>query len=210
MKLYTFASAPNPRRVHIFIAEKGLVIPEETVDLMNGGQFTDSFKALNPHCTVPVLVTEDGTCLSQVSAICSYLEEIHPNPPLYGRTAIERARVRDMCHWIYMDGIGAVAEAFRNSTPGFKGRSLPGQVSYDQIPELVERGRKRLPGFWKALDARLEGREFLVDQHFSMADIDAFVTIEFARWIKESVPEECANVHRWFEQVSRRPSIKTD
>lgn len=208
MKLYTFASAPNPRRVHIFVAEKGIRLEEIHVDLMKGGQFEDEFKELNPDCTVPVLVTDDGLKLAQVPAICLYLEEVQPEPRLLGRTLMERVLVREWCQKIYVDGIGAVAEAFRNSTPGFKGRALPGQISFDQMPELVARGKARLSSFWKMLDKHLDGRDFVVGDAFSMADIDGIVTVDFAGWIKEAIPEECANVKRWYDAVSNRPSVK--
>jgi len=208
MKLYTFPPAPNPQRVHIFLAEKGMHIPEISLDLMKGEQFSDEFKTLNPDCTVPTLVTDDGLVLAQVPAICLYLEELHPEPRLLGTNLVERVLVREWCQRIYLDGIGAVAEAFRNSTPGFKGRALPGQIGLEQLPELVERGKQRLAGFWKRFDAHLEGRDFVVGDQFTMADIDGYVTVSFAGWIKQSVPEECRNIHRWHQAVSNRPSIK--
>ena len=208
MKLYSYPAAPNPRRLHIFMAEKGLDIPFEPVDLMKGGQFDPAFVALNPMSTVPVLVTDDGTVLTQVVAICDYLEAVHPEPALLGRSAVEKGEIREWCTRIFTEGLMSVAEAFRNSNPNFANRSLPGPLALPQEPVLVERGLKRLELFWKTLDARLAGRDYVVGNSYTMADIDALCTCDFARWIRKSIPEDCGNIQRWHAVMSARPSAK--
>lgn len=208
MKLYSYPAAPNPRRLHIFMAEKGIEMPFEPIDLMKGGQFDPAFVALNPMSTVPVLVTDDGTVLTQVVAICDYLEALHPEPALLGRTALEKGEIREWSTRIFNEGVMAVAEAFRNSNPNFANRSIPGPVSLAQEPVLVERGLKRLEHFWSTLETRLAGREFVVGDSFSMADIDALCACDFGKWIRKSVPTECVNIARWYAVVSARPSAK--
>jgi glutathione S-transferase len=126
MKFYDCVTAPSPRRVRIFLAEKGLTVPTVQVDLRNGEQFTPAFRALNPDCMVPVLELDNGAAITDIIAICRYLEEIHPDPPLMGRSAEERAVIESWLRRIEWDGIYAAQEAFRNATPGLKGRALPG------------------------------------------------------------------------------------
>ena len=139
MKFYDCVTAPSPRRVRIFLAEKGLSVPTVQVDLRNGEQFTPTFRALNPDCTVPVLELDSGEAITDIIAICRYFEELHPDPHLMGRSAEERAVIESWLRRIEWDGIYAAQEAFRNATPGLKGRALPGPVSLEQIPALAER-----------------------------------------------------------------------
>jgi len=207
MKLYDYAAAPNPRRVAIFLAEKGIELETVQVDLMTGEHKGEAFTAFNPMQDVPALELDDGSCLNQVNAICQYLEELYPDNPLYGRNPLERARVESWNHRIQDNGVAAVAEAFRNASPNFKGRALPGPRSYEQIPKLAERGLKRVDDFFSMLDEHLGNSEFIVGDYFSVADITAYMTIEFARWVKKSMPEQCTNLQRWHAQVGSRPSI---
>jgi glutathione S-transferase len=208
MKLYTYPPAPNPRRLDVFLAEKGLSIPSEPVDLMKGEQLSEAYRAVNPLCTVPALVTDEGVTLAQVSAICDYLEALHPEPALLGRTPIEKGQVREWCHRVFMEGLSAIADAFRNGNPAFAHRALPGPLDLEQLPALVDRGLLRLEAFWRTLDAHLAGREFMVGDSLTMADIDAVIACDFARWIRKSIPEECTNIRRWHAALSARPSFK--
>jgi glutathione S-transferase len=208
MKFYDCAVAPSPRRVRIFLAEKGLALPTIQVDLRKGEQFGDYFRAINPDCTVPVLELDDGTRISDSLAICVYLEATNPAPPLMGATAVERATVAEWQRRAERDGFLAVADAFRNSTPAFKTRALPGPDDYPQIPALVERGRARTQKFFKLMDARLADREFVAGERYSIADITTLVAVDFAGWIKLTIPDECAHLRRWHQAVAARPSAK--
>jgi glutathione S-transferase len=208
MKFYDCATAPSPRRVRIFLAEKGISIETVQVDLRNGEQFTPAFRGINPDCTVPALALDDGTVIGDAIAICGYLEELHPEPPLIGSTPQERAVVNALNRQIERDGFFAAMEAFRNAAKGLKGRALPGPYDYEQIPELAERGRARIGHFFRAMDERLASREFVAGGRFTIADISTLVLSDFAGWAKLSMPEECANLRRWHASVSARPSAK--
>lgn len=208
MKFYDCATAPSPRRVRIFLAEKGIGIETVQVDLRNGEQFTAAFRAINPDCTVPALELDDGTVIADAVAICGYLEELHPEPALIGTTAQERAFVTALNRQIERDGFFAAMDAFRNATQGLKGRALPGPHDYEQIPELAARGRVRLGHFFRDMDARLAGREFIAGDRYTIADISMMVLTELAARAKLVVPEECANYRRWHAAVSARPSAR--
>ena len=207
MKLYSYPPAPNPRRLHIFMGEKGISMPFETVDLMKGEQLMPAFAAINPILTVPVLVTDEGVTLTQVVAICDYLEARYPEQPLLGRTPVEKGEIREWSNRLLVEGLHAIAEVFRNGNPAFANRALPGPLELAQLPALVDRGLVRLDDFWNTLETRLQGREFVVGSAVSMADIDAFATCEFARWIRKSVPEACVNICRWQAAQSARPAF---
>ena len=206
MKFYDCTTAPSPRRVRMFLAEKGIGLPTVQVDLRNGEHFSDAYRAINPDCTVPALALEDGTVIADAIAICSYLEELHPEPPLIGTTPQERAVVTALNRQIERDGFFAAMDAFRNTAKGLKGRALPGPHDYEQIPELAERGRLRMQHFFRAMDARLAEREFLAGDRFTIADISTFVLTDLAGRAKLSMPEECVNLRRWHAAVSARPS----
>jgi glutathione S-transferase len=206
MKLYDYQLAPNPRRVRIFLAEKGITIPTVQVDLRAGEQFTPEFRSINPECTVPVLEFDDGRHIAEVIAICLYFELTHPEPALMGVGAQDRAIVADWHHRVERQGFWAVGDAFRNSAPGLKGRALTGPDDYEQIPSLAERGRARTARFFEMLDRRLAGRQFVASDGYTIADIMALVTVNFAARINLAIPEGCNHLRRWHETVSARPS----
>ena len=141
MKFFDCQAAPSPRRARIFIAEKGLTVDPIQVDLRSGEQLSPEFKAINPHCTVPVLELDDGTRLTTTAAIWHYLEAEYPEPLLMGKSPRERGMIADLQWHIEMNGIMAMAEYLRNSATGMKGHALTGSVGYEQIPELAERGK---------------------------------------------------------------------
>ncbi len=208
MKLYDCATAPSPRRVRIFLAEKGVNVPAVQVDLRGGEQLREQFRAINPDGTVPVLELDDGTRIADAVGICIFFEAAHPQPALMGEGAKERATVAMWQRAVERDGFYAVMDAFRNATPGLKNRALPGPHDYPQIPALAERGRARVMHFYARLDARLADNEFIAGPRYSIADITGLVTVDFARWIKLSIPQECGHLRRWLAQVSARPSAK--
>src|SRR5215831_5894939 len=189
MKLYDYQLAPNPRRVRIFLAEKGITVPTVQVDLRGGEQFTPEFRSINPECTVPVLEFNDGRRIAEVIAICLYFELAHPEPALMGVNAQDRAIVADWHHRIERQGFWAVGDAFRNSALGLKGRALPGPDDYEQIPALAERSCARTARFFEMLDRQLAAREFVASDRYTIADIMALVTVNFAARINLAVPE---------------------
>ncbi len=208
MKFYDCSTAPSPRRVRIFLAEKGMEIPTVQVDLRNREQLTPEFRRINPWCTVPVLELDDGTFISESVAVCRYLEEIHPAPPLLGVDAADMAVVAMWDHRIEFDGFFAVAECLRNAAPGMAGRALTGPHDIEQIPALAERGRARVEIFYDTLDARLAESEFVAGPRYTMADISALVTVDFAARVKIPLAAGHANVKRWHDAVSQRPSAQ--
>jgi len=208
MQLYDCSTAPSPRRVRIFLAEKGISIATRQVDLRGGEHLRPAFRAINADATVPVLVLDDGTAIADAVAICCYLEELQPEPALIGRTAKERALTIASNRQLERDGFYAVMEAFRNSTPGLKGRALPGPDDYQQIPALAERGRARVSKFFAHLDRRLAVTPYVAGDRYSIADITAFITVEFANWAKLTVPPSCPHLARWVANQSARASAK--
>lgn len=208
MKFYDCKTAPSPRRVRMFIAEKGLDIETVQIDLMSGEQFSDTYSAINPDQVVPALQLDSGSCLTEALAICEYLEAEHPDPSLFGRNSVERGKAVMWNCKAEQQGLWAVAEAFRNSVPGLKDRALPGPDPYPQIPELAERGRARYLQFARRLNQQLASNEFLAGDYFSIADITALVTVDFAKRLKLPGPAEASNLDRWHASVSSRPSAR--
>ena len=208
MKFYDCTTAPSPRRVRIFLAEKGISVPTVQVDLRNNEQLTPAFRKINPDATVPSLELDDGTHINDAVGICVYFEAIHPQPALMGETAEEKALVASWQREAERNGFYAVMEVFRNSSPGLKGRALPGPHDYEQIPALAERGRLRVQHFQEQMDARLGQSEFIAGPHYSIADITALITIDFAVRAKMPIPENYEHLRRWYAQVSARPSAK--
>jgi glutathione S-transferase len=208
MKFYDCSTAPSPRRVRIFLAEKGISVPTVQVDLRNGEQFSPAFRAINPDATVPVLELDNGTRIADAIGICVYFEQTHPQPPLMGESAEEKAVIAERQRLAERNGFYAVTEAFRNATPGMKGRALPGPDDYEQIPALAERGRARVMRFFNELDVQLAQHPFVAGSRYSIVDITALVTVDFARWAKLSIPDECSRLRQWHADVSARPSAK--
>ena len=208
MKLYDCKLAPSPRRARMFAAEKGIPLETIEVDLGNGEQLSELFMAINPRCTVPALQLDDGTVLAENIAIADYLESLQPEPALIGTTPLQRALTLQLNCRIEMEGLMAIAEILRNSSPGMKDRALTGPEDTVQIPELAERGRARFQHFFPMLEQQLGDQDFLLGDRFTMADITAFVVTEFAAWVKESIPEECSAVQAWYQRVKSRPSAK--
>ena len=207
MKLYDFSLAPSPRRVRMFIAEKGIEIPSVQINTRERQQFSDAYRAVNPNCTVPALQLDDGTCILDSVAICRYLEEIHPEPNLMGRDAKEKAVIEMWSRLAELEGYLAAAESLRNGAAIFADRGLPGVTGgVPQIPALVERGKQTMGRLFAKLDRQLADNRHLAGDRFSIADITAFVAFDFAKRVEIEIPDSCANVVRWFAEVGARPS----
>ncbi len=205
--LYDCATAPSPRRARILLAEKG--VPHETVqvDLRAAEQMGEAYRRINPQCTVPALRTDEGVMLTDNAAIAAWLEAHCPQPPLLGSTALEKAEIASWQWRIEFEGLLAIAECLRNSSPGMANRALPGPVDYPQIPELVQRGLARVQQFFAVLDERLRGREFIAAGQFSIADITAVVAVDFARIVKVRPGEQHPELVRWRAAMAQRPSM---
>ncbi len=201
MKLHEFTQAPNPRRVRIFLAEKGITVPNEQVNLAAGDNRKPEFLAKNPMGGVPVLELDDGTFIAESVAICRYFEETHPEPRLMGVDAKDKAVVEMWQRRMELEILSNTAGSFRNTSEFFKGR----------IPQVAEYGAvcknaalKRME--W--LDKELANREFVAGSRYSIADITALVGIDFGRTTGIKILPEQKNLTRWYQAVSSRPSAK--
>ncbi len=205
--LFDCATAPSPRRARIVLAEKHIAHETVQVNLAQGEQLGEAFRAVNPRCTVPALRLDDGTVLTDNAAIEAWAEAHAPNPPLWGSSAVEKADIASW-HWrIEFEGLLAIAEGFRNSSPAMAGRALSGPDGYAQIPELAQRGVQRAQRFLRTLDDRLQGRDHVAADQFSIADILAVVTVDFARIVKVKPGPEHPNLLRWRAAMALRPSM---
>lgn len=208
LTFYDFTPAPSPRRARILLAEKGIDVDTVQVDMTKGEQLSDDYKKINPSCTIPALVLEDGTVLTDNAGIAAWAEAYKPEPALLGTTPAEKGIVMSWNARIDFEGFMPVAEILRNTSKGMQDRAITGPTNFAQLPELAERGRARLPLFWDALEKRLEGREFIATDNFSIADISALVCIDFSAWVKMAPSDDHPNIKRWHAAVSARPSAK--
>ena len=207
--LYDCATAPSPRRARIFLAEKGVQHATVPIDLRSGEQMGEAFRQINPQCTVPALRTDEGTLLTDNAAITAYLEARYPEPPLLGRTPRDKAAIASWQWRCEFEGLMAVADALRNSNPAMVNRALPGPVDYPQIPELAQRGLARVQQFFVTLDEQLAGRDFIAADQFSIADITAVVTVDFARVVRLKPDDSLPHLLRWRAAMAQRPSMAT-
>lgn len=201
MKLYnTPMPAPNPRRVRIFLAEKGVDVPLVEVALMKGEHKAPDHLARNSLGQTPVLELDDGTCLSETVAICRYLERLYPEPPLFGRTALEEAQVEMWVRRVEFQLMGPAGNFWRHAHP------FTARVVVPQYKEFGEANRGTYERALMWLDGELAGREFVVGDVFTMADICALSSVDFADWTGLKVPEAAGNVRAWHGRVSARAS----
>lgn len=200
MKLYDGGRAPNPRRVRIFLAEKGVEVPLVPVDMGAMGHRADEVAALNPLKRLPVLELDDGTGLSETIAICRYFEELHPDPPLFGTGAVGKAQVEMWQRRLEMHLLLPVANVFRHSHPAMAAWEVP------QVPDFAEANRPKVEEAVRWLDMELADREWIAGEAFTVADITGMVALDFMKPARLSVPQDCANVLRWHEALRARPS----
>jgi glutathione S-transferase len=201
MKLYTYDPAPNPRRLTLFMRYKGLSVDTQQIDLGKAEQLEEEYRKINPSCSVPALVLEDGTVLSEVIGICTYLETVYPEKPLLGETALEKALIISWDHWLDANLSSGIAAMLRNRSKAFENRALPGPLDLPQIAELVERGRLQIEHAMPVLDAELADRPWLAGDNFSFADIDLLVAVDFMGWVKQVVPDECTRLKDWYQRA---------
>ena len=201
MKLYDFAGAPNPKKVRAYLAEKGISLPIEQVDILSGQNRTPAFLAKNPLGGLPVLELDDGSYLSESLAIIEFLEEQHPEPPMIGRTPLERARTREaerICEVGVLSGIGTI---FQNTHPFFAGR-------VKQSPEAAENARGRLENALGVVNDRLSRSPFVAGETPTIADCTLLAALDFAAFGGIEIPARFEHVHRWYETFKQRPSAQ--
>ena len=204
---YDCTPAPSPRRARIVLAEKGIPYTVKIVDLSKDEQLTPEFRAINPACTVPALVLEDGTVLTDNAGIAAWAEAAYPDPPLLGRTPLEKAAIASWNSKLEGECFMAIAEVLRNTAKGMKDRALPGPHNYAQIPELAERGRARLLHFLDRFEEHMAGRDWVATDSFSLADITAGVALDFAGWVKVDVNESRPAIAAWRGKLAERESF---
>ncbi len=202
MKLYDMGRAPNPRRVRIFLAEKGIEVPKQEVDLGALEQYGPEFTALNPMQRVPVLVLDDGTVISESVAICLYFEKLKPEPNLFGEGPLESALVEMWNRRLELHFYGPVSQSFRHTSPAMAKREIP------QVAEWGAASKQKSEQFLNFLDSELGKHDYVAGGRFTIADITALVTVDFMRVIKLAILPEMKNLSRWHANVSARPSAK--
>ena len=202
MKIIETRAAPNPRRVRIFLAEKGITVPFEEIDLMKGALKTPELTALNPLQRVPILVLDDGTVLTETVAICRYFEETQPAPALLGTGALGKAVTEMWQRRMELNLLGPVAQAFRPLHPAMASLEVP------QVPAWGEANKPRVIEMLGILDRRLGETRFVAGADYSIADITALVAVDFMRPARIARPEGLSNLERWHGDVSARPSAK--
>lgn len=200
MKLYDGGRAPNPRRVRIFLAEKGIEVPLVPVDMATMGHKSQEVTARNPLQRLPVLELDDGTSISESVAICRYFEEVHPEPALFGSGAVGKALVEMWQRRMELHFLSPVAHAFRHIHPAMKEWEVP------QVAEWGEANKPKAIDFLRILNIHLADNRFVAGNAHSIADITGQVAVEFMKPARLTVPDELENVKRWFAEVSARPS----
>ena len=200
MKLIDGGRAPNPRRVRIFLSEKGIEVPVEPFDISTLEHQTPAFSEINPMQRVPVLILDDGTALSESVAICRDFEELHPEPPLMGTDPLDKARVEMWNRRMELNLLAAVAASFRHLHPAMDKMEVP------QVPQWGEANKPKVIGLLSWLNDELAGREFIAGERYTIADITALVAIDFLKPARLAVPGDHRHLLRWHGQVAARPS----
>ena len=200
MKLFDGGRAPNPRRVRIFLAEKGIAVPIEPVDMGQLAHRSDAIARRNPLKRLPLLELDDGTVITESIAICRYFEELHPEPALFGTGALGRARVEMWNRRLELGLYMAVAAAFRHTHPAMADWEVP------QVAAWGEANRPKALEFLQLFDAHLAENRFAAGDEYSVADITGLIACDFMKPAKIAMPEGLSHVARWHGEVSARPS----
>jgi glutathione S-transferase len=202
MKLYDGGRAPNPRRVKVYLAEKGIAVPVEQVDLGKLAHKAPAYTAINPLQRVPALELDDGTVISESIAICRYFEQLHPEPPLFGVGAKEMAVVEMWERRLEFHLLAPISHVFRNSHPAMKDMEVP------QVPAWAEANKPRVMDFLALLDRELKDRRYIAGDRYTVADITGMIAVDFMKPAKLAVPETMTHLKRWHDEVAARPSAK--
>ena len=202
MKLFDGGKAPNPRRVRVFLSEKGIDVPIEPVDMASLGHKSDTITERNPLQRLPVLELDDGTVLTESIAICRYFEVLHPEPALFGKGAFGQANVEMWNRRLELGFLNAVASAFRHTHPAMATWEVP------QIEDWGLENRNKALAFLEFFDKHLAENEFAAGAKYSVADISGLIGIDFMKPAKIQLPDHLANVRRWHQTVSARPSAR--
>lgn len=202
MKLYDGGRAPNPRRVKVFLAEKGITVPIEQVDLGSMAHKSPTYTAINPMQRVPALELDDGTVITESIAICRYFEQLHPNPPLFGADAKNMAVVEMWERRMEFHLLGPISQVFRNSHPAMKEMEVP------QVPAWADANKPRVMDFLALLDRELKDRRYVAGDKYTVADITGMIAVDFMKPAKLVMPDALSHVKRWYDEVSARPSAK--
>jgi glutathione S-transferase len=200
MKLYDGGRAPNPRRTRIFLAEKGIKLPTQQIDLGSLEHMSAAYATINPLKRVPALVLDDGTVITESIAICRYFEALQPEPSLFGRDALQTARVEMWNRRLELHLLFPISHVFRNSHPAMKAMEVP------QVPAWAEANKPRIVDFIAIVDRELEGRPFISGDDFTVADITGLVSLDFMKPAKLTIPDELKNLKRWHADLAARPS----
>src|SRR5271166_6761519 len=200
MKLYDGGRAPNPRRTRVFLAEKGIKVPLQQVDLGSLEHMSAAYAEINPLKRVPALVLDDGSVITESIAICRYFEVLQPDPPLFGRTALEIARIEMWNRRIELHLLFPVSHVFRHTHPAMKAMEVP------QVPAWAEANKPRILEFVNVMDDELKDRPFIAGDAYTVADITGLIAVDFMKPAKLAVPDELKHLKRWHAEISARPS----
>ena len=209
MKLYDFELAPNAQRVRVFLAEKELEVPTEQLNVRDDDQFVEPFTSMNPFHCVPFLELDDRTVIAESMSICRYLEELHPEPPLFGRTAEERAVIDMWLRRFELDAFIPMLHAVRNHVPMFAGRVVPGtRTDLPQLPVMVTRGKEMMEVFLARVEPHMAQNEFIAGPDFTIADITGYFTVRMTNALEMDLTTSYPAVTAWFAKVSQRPAFQ--
>jgi len=201
MKLYDFVGAPNPKKVRVYLAEKGIDVPAVPVNIISGENRTPEFLKKNPLGGLPVLELDDGSLLTESLAIIEYFEELHPNPPMIGTSVLERARVREIERIAEIGVLTRVAQIFQNTNPFMAGR-------IKQSADAAETARNTLTASLKVLDAKIGSRPFVAGERPTIADCTLLAALDFGEFAQVTFDPACRNVARWHDEFKQRPSAQ--
>ena len=201
MKIYEFVGAPNPRKLRVYLAEKGVSVPSEQVNIISGENRTTEFLKKNPLGGLPVLELDDGSYLTESLAIMEYFEELHPNPPLIGTTPMERARVRALERMIELGILTRVGTIFQNTHPFMAAR-------VKQSPEAADAARTQMNATLKVIDDKIGKRPFVAGERPSIADCTLLAALEFGEFAGVPLDPAFSNVARWYTEFKKRPSAQ--